>query len=193
MAKTQQETGSRNSTVEMQQSTNLISRRAMWSRLARGGEERTRFVESHLSKNLAFQIRAMRDRERWSQQELAGKVGMNQNAVSRLENPSYGKPTITTLKRLAAAFDVALVVRFVPFSQLIDWVSGTPFEDKGLSSESLAPVSFGQESEITLGRIPDNVNVAAQVTTFQPGPLPVNARPTSPSAASELTRPQLAV
>jgi transcriptional regulator with XRE-family HTH domain len=132
----------------------------------------------------------MRDREGWSQQELARNVGMNQNAVSRLENPSYGKPTITTLKRLAASFDVALVVRFVPFSQLIDWVSGTPLEDKGLSNESLAPVSFGQESEVILGRIPDNVSVVAQAAALQLGPLPVNGRTTSPSAASELIQTQ---
>jgi transcriptional regulator with XRE-family HTH domain len=89
----------------------------------------------------------MRDQRGWSQQQLAKEVGMNQNAISRLENPSYGKATITTLKRLAAIFDVAVVVRFVPFSQLVDWVSGTTFEDKGLSSESLAVPNFSQEEE----------------------------------------------
>jgi transcriptional regulator with XRE-family HTH domain len=72
-------------------------------------------------------------------------VGMNQNAISRLESEWYGRPTISTLKRLAAALDVALVVRFVPFSQLIDWVSGTPFVDSGLSTSSLAVPSFAEE------------------------------------------------
>jgi transcriptional regulator with XRE-family HTH domain len=190
MAKTQQEADSRNYNAEMQQSTNLISRNALWSRLTRGVEARTRFVESHLSKNLAFQIRALRDREEWSQWELAGKTGMNQNAISRLESPSYGKPTITTLKRLAAIFDVALVVRFVPFSQLVDWVSSTPFQDGGLSTESLTPASFRQENQqLELGTIPYNVNVAAQVVTVHLGPLALKSKPTAPSAASELNRP----
>ena len=89
----------------------------------------------------------MRDREGWSQEALAEKVGMNQNAISRLENPDYGKPTLTTLKRLAAAFDVALAVRFVPFGELVDWVSGTPRVDMGLSGDSLNPASFADELE----------------------------------------------
>jgi transcriptional regulator with XRE-family HTH domain len=72
---------------------------------------------------------------------------MNQNSVSRLENPEYGKPTLTTLKRLAAAFDVALVVRFVPFSKLVNWVSGTPFIEEGLSTESLVVTNFNEEEE----------------------------------------------
>jgi len=89
----------------------------------------------------------MREREKWSQEELAKRVGMNQNAISRLENPFYGKPTITTLKRLATAFDVALIVRFAPFGELVDWVSGTPRTNRGLSSESLGVPSFDMEGE----------------------------------------------
>src|SRR5947209_2995232 len=88
---------------EKQASTNLISRSRLLQRLNRGRDARARFVESHLDKGIAFQLRALRDREEWSQQELAEKVGMTQNAISRLESSSYGKPTITTLKRLASA------------------------------------------------------------------------------------------
>jgi hypothetical protein len=75
---------------------------------------------------------------------------MTQNAVSRLENPFYGKATITTLKRIAAVFDVALVVRFVPFSRLVKWVTGTTFEDHGLSSESTIVQDFAREDEANL-------------------------------------------
>jgi HTH-type transcriptional regulator/antitoxin HipB len=128
-----------------QPSTNLISRQGLIERLQRGPEARTRFVESRLSKDLAFQIRSLRDREGWSQTELAEKVGMNQNAISRLENPYYGKATLTTLKRIAAIFDVGLVVRFVSFSQLVNWVSGTPYEERGLSPDTMDVPSFAQE------------------------------------------------
>jgi len=76
---------------------------------------------------------------------LADKIGSNQNAIYRAENPNYGKQTITTLKKIAAAFDVALVVRFVPFSELVDWVSGTPRTIKGLSTEALNVENFAGE------------------------------------------------
>jgi len=80
---------------------------------------------------------------------------MTQNAISRLENPYYGKATLTTLKRIAAIFDVALIVQFVPFSQLVNRVSGTPYVEHGLSPESMNVSSFEEEKEQgTLETIP---------------------------------------
>jgi len=102
-------------------------------------------VDSYLNKHLAFQLRTMRDDKGWSQQETAERARMTQNAISRLENPFYGKATLTTLKRIAATHDVALVVTFVPFSQLVDWVTGTPYVEKGLRPESMHTPAFNQE------------------------------------------------
>jgi len=116
-------------------------------RLRRGKSDRERFVESHLAKGIAHQIRTLRETLGMSQTELAEKVGMNQNAISRLESAEYGKPTITTLKRLAAAFDVALVVRFVPFSEMVNWISGTAHVSKGLSTETIIVPTFSKEEE----------------------------------------------
>jgi transcriptional regulator with XRE-family HTH domain len=127
--------------------TNLNSRPSLIRRLSRSKDARVRFVSSHVDKGYAFQIREMREQKELSQTELGAMVGMNQNAIHRLESPEYGRATITTLKRLAAAFDVALIVRFVPFSQLINWISGTPFVDNGLSSASLAVPSYDEEKE----------------------------------------------
>jgi hypothetical protein len=70
---------------------------------------------------------------------------MTQHAISRLESQGYGKPTLTTLKRLAAAMDVGLIVRFVPFSELVDWVSGTPRTNHGLTAAALAVTTYDQE------------------------------------------------
>jgi len=114
-------------------------------RLKKSPQARAQFVESYVDKGIAYQIRALRDRQDLSQGHLAEMVGMNQNAISRLESPKRGRPTITTLKRLAGAFDVALVVRFVPFSQLAKWVSGTPFVDWGISTASLGVPNFDEE------------------------------------------------
>lgn len=128
-------------------STNLTSREGLCRRLRKSPEARARFVESHLNKELAFQLRSLRDNAELSQDELAAKVGMTQNAISRLENPNYGRATLSTLKRLAATYDVGLVIRFVPFSKLINWVSGTPYLEPGLSSESMDVPSFEKEEK----------------------------------------------
>lgn len=72
---------------------------------------------------------------------------MTQNNISRLESPDYGNYSLASLRRIAGALDVGLVVRFVPFSQYVDWLSSTPHLDYGLSPEALAPASFEQEEK----------------------------------------------
>lgn len=125
----------------------MISKQGLIQRLERGPKARAKFVDSRLCKDLAFQIRSLRDNGGLSQGELAERVGTNQNAISRLENPYYGKATLTTLKRIAAAFDVGLVVQFVPFSQLVNRVSGTPYIEYGLSPETMNVPNFEEEEE----------------------------------------------
>jgi transcriptional regulator with XRE-family HTH domain len=123
----------------------FLSKRSLLERIRRSKESRRRLVSSNIDKGIAFQIRATRTARKWSQSDLALESAMTQNNVSRLESPDYGKHTLSSLKRLADAFDVALVVRFVPFSQYVDWLSGTPHLDGGLSPEALAPVQFEEE------------------------------------------------
>jgi hypothetical protein len=88
---------------------------------------------------------------------FADRLGIKyQNNVSaRLENPNYGKHSLTTLKKIAATCDVALVVWFVPFSRLLDWVTGTPYTDNGLSEGFYDIPSFADDfREANLGSIP---------------------------------------
>ena len=132
---------------ETQQSTSLNSKKSLLERLNRGADVRARFVDSNVSKLVAFQVRALREKEKWSQQRLAEKIDSNQNAIYRAENPNYGKHTVTTLKKIAAVFDVALIVRFVPFSELIDWVTETPHIVEGLTPAALTVPSFSAEIE----------------------------------------------
>ena len=97
---------------------------ARWKQIAaslQDKEYRQAFVSAQISNGLPFQIRTTREDRGWTQGELAERAGMSQEAVSRLESFTYGKFTLSTLKRLAAALDVALIVRFVPFSELVDW------------------------------------------------------------------------
>jgi transcriptional regulator with XRE-family HTH domain len=123
----------------------LLSKAGLLSRIRRSKQARTKLVASNLDKGIAFQIRATRDAQGWTQADLARETGMSQNNISRLESSDYGKHTISSLKRVAEALDVALVVRFVSYSRYIDWLSGTPRLDFGLNPESLAVPSFAEE------------------------------------------------
>jgi transcriptional regulator with XRE-family HTH domain len=78
-------------------------------------ETRENTVESQIKIGIPFQLRAMREHREWTQEKLAEVLGTTQNTISRLENPKTSKPTVKTLLRIARAFDVGLLVRFVPF------------------------------------------------------------------------------
>ncbi len=86
----------------------------------------------------AAQIRAMREQRGWTQEDFAQKIGMGQARISLLENPNYENLSLKTLKRVANVFDVALVVRFAPFSRLLEMVESE-------NPETLAVPSFADE------------------------------------------------
>lgn len=123
-------------------SSNIESIRAqLWEKMRGNKGYRHDFVAAHLSTNIAAQIQTLRESqpEPWTQKQLAEKSGMARARISVLENPSYDKHSLSTLKRIAGAFDVALVVRFVAFSELVKWVSD-------LSPEKLSAPSFERDS-----------------------------------------------
>ncbi len=141
---------SANSSDRKHESTSLISLPKLLEILKRGRKIRSQFVESHLNKSIAYQIRSLRDQEKWTQADFADKLGIKHpnNVSARLENPNYGKLTLSTLKQIAATCDVALVVWFVPFSRFLKWVTGTPYLDNGLSEGFYEIPTFEREFEI---------------------------------------------
>ena len=102
-------------------------------------EARAAYVEGHVRAGVAYQIRAMRDTEGWSQTELGQEMGNTpqaaQAAVARLENPDYGRFSVSTLLSVASAFDVALLVRFVSYSDFLRQVTDAP-------PSALSPVAY---------------------------------------------------
>ena len=85
-------------------------------------EYRDSYVLSNIYNGIATQIKALREQKEWTQKELGEHAdNMKQERVSVLENPNNSSVTINTLQRLASAFDVALMIRFVPFSDLAKW------------------------------------------------------------------------
>ena len=124
---------------------------------------REAFVTSHMSTNIPSQIFSMREDRDWTQQQLATETGMAQPRISVLEDASYEKFNIKTLRRIASAFDVALIVKFVPFSELVDWVTT-------ISPEKLAPPSFENDTLRDIGsdqsRVPTEMRALSTIPAF---------------------------
>lgn len=80
---------------------------------------RHKLAKALLRVSIAYQIREMRLSRGWSQAQLAAKISTKQSAIARLERP-YGKlPAISTLRAIAKAFDVGLLVGFTSWSEFI--------------------------------------------------------------------------
>jgi transcriptional regulator with XRE-family HTH domain len=101
-------------------------------------EYRDSFVESHIKIGIPFQIRLLREERGWTQKELADRIGVKQAWIAQIENPNYSGFSLKTLFKLASIFDIALIVRFISFSNLVKW-------ELELSSVSLKVQSFEEE------------------------------------------------
>jgi transcriptional regulator with XRE-family HTH domain len=111
-------------------------------------EYRHSFVEEKIRTGFAAQIKAIREQREGglTQKRFAEMLGKSQSWVARLEDPNAAPPTLSTMLQVAYAFDVDLEVRFAPFSELVDWVSGNPHWIPGLSSETLAVEDFEHDT-----------------------------------------------
>lgn len=116
-------------------------------------EYRNEFVAASITQGLAYQIRVMRESRGWDQKEFAKRLGLkSQSAVARIEDPSYGKLSFTTFKKIAKAFDVGALVKLVPYSRMLTEVDS-------VAEESLNVVSFEQE----LPKLTRSVNLLATI------------------------------
>lgn len=82
------------------------------------------YMESFLDSLIATQIRTLREREGWSQKELAEKIETTQPAISRLERPDHSSWSLKTLRALAQAFDMAVSIKFVSFGDAVAEIEG---------------------------------------------------------------------
>ncbi|OGM20133.1 hypothetical protein A2714_01070 [Candidatus Woesebacteria bacterium RIFCSPHIGHO2_01_FULL_38_9] len=60
----------------------------------------------------AFEIIKARTENKLSQSQLAKKVGTSQQAIARLESPSYKGRSLSTLEKVAEALGKKLEIRF---------------------------------------------------------------------------------
>jgi transcriptional regulator with XRE-family HTH domain len=121
-------------------------------------EFRDAYAVEQVKTRIPFQIRALRARKQWNQEDLAKRVKTSQTAISRIEDPNYGKLSLQTLFKIASAFDVALLVKFVPFSQFLP-----EYEDS--SPEALCASNFSDDFINIEEWASDNLNTTS--TSFR--------------------------
>lgn len=74
------------------------------------------YMESHAISRVAAQVHALRKQRGLSQQKLAELSGIAQERISKIESGDFTSLTMSSLNKLARAFDVDLRVAFEAFS-----------------------------------------------------------------------------
>lgn len=100
----------------------MKDRSTILSRLRSSFDTRRAYISAKISTLVPSQIRALRMKSDMPRQaDLARAAEMLQSRISMLETPGAANVTLDTLSRIAAAFKVGLIVKFVPFSEMLAW------------------------------------------------------------------------
>jgi ribosome-binding protein aMBF1 (putative translation factor) len=81
------------------------------------GEDKARvasFEEELANAEIAGQIYKLRTKARLSQRQLAAKIGTTASVICRLEDADYSGQSLAMLRRIAAALNKRVEIRFVP-------------------------------------------------------------------------------
>jgi transcriptional regulator with XRE-family HTH domain len=100
----------------------------MISKLINRRDTRESYIRSKLSVLLPAQIRSLRLRREMKQAELGAEADMKQARISMLERIGVASFRLETLIKLASAFRVGLIVKFVPMSEMLAWENVVPVE-----------------------------------------------------------------
>lgn len=112
------------------------------------------YVEEFMNAYIATQIKVLREKSGWTQRELADESGMKQARISLLENVDYDAWSVSTLRKLARAFDLVLKVSFEEFSEAIRSVEGfgrEALDRKSRTDDLSSTVSEQATTELAIG------------------------------------------
>ncbi len=137
----------------MHEKSQLIEKLRNW-------KYREAYIRASINVNLPSQIRALRLKQRMTQRELADESKMLQPRISAMEKPGAIKFNIETLVRVAAAFKVGLIVKFVPLSEMLAW-------ENGFSQDDFDVVTFEEDArlQLTAASTPASVIVGGTLST----------------------------
>ena len=122
----------------------------LWNFL-KNADYRRGFAIAHVGGTLAAQIYTLRTKFELTQSALAKKIGSTQSQVSNWESDCE-TVSLSTLHKIAEAFDVGLLVKFVPFSELareatssnpINWLVPSFDDDTPLAAKITPPTWEG--------------------------------------------------
>lgn len=99
----------------------MSERSKLIDRLIAEKDFRADYIRAKLDVLVPSQLRALRLNKEMNQPALANEAGMKQSRISAMETPGKVNFNLETLVRMAAAFGVGLVVKFVPFSEMLRW------------------------------------------------------------------------
>jgi transcriptional regulator with XRE-family HTH domain len=118
----------------------MLNRIRKFFRKLRNKDFREAFVSARVAAAVGAQIAALRQKNRWSQEELAQRANMKQPRIALLEKGDYESFSFATLKRLASAFGVAVRIDFLSFPDFLKW-------SEGFTSTVLVPDSFDESTK----------------------------------------------
>jgi transcriptional regulator with XRE-family HTH domain len=108
-------------------------------------EYRQGYVDDFLNAYVATQIKVLREQRGWSQKELAERCGMMQPRISVMEDVNYKSWSITTLRKIAEAFDLTLCISFESFEKCMEDIE--KFGREYLEKDSFDDDPYFKESE----------------------------------------------
>lgn len=113
-------------------------------------EYREAYMEAAVNYGLAWQIQVNREARgmgRYELSQILKSVKARPYSVKALEDPDVWEKRLKGLKALAKIFDCALLVKFVPYSELAK-------ESEGLSPQALFARPYAQEAGADVGQKP---------------------------------------
>jgi transcriptional regulator with XRE-family HTH domain len=134
---------------------------AIWKKM-KNKEYRDSFVAAQISNTISAQIHTMRQTRGWTQSDLASRCDMRQSRISDLEDPELQNVEIATLRRIASAFDVALIVRFARFSEVARLSAS-------MKSSDFNATEYSYDSLDTTAPVRSKIKVVYNVSTFSGG------------------------
>jgi transcriptional regulator with XRE-family HTH domain len=169
----------------------ILKKKKAWQRMAADKKYREEYAIAMLKRMIPYQTRAIRQKKNWSQAQLAEAANLTQGVISRAEDPDYGNLTLSTIGRIAAGYDLAAIVRFVPFSELVRFSENLSerefrnlpaFEEENASTH----VEEGSRGPAEQGRVFVNMSASASgamhssvamlPSVVQPGPVQTRVR-----------------
>ncbi len=112
-----------------------------WKKMRKSRRYREHFMSATAKRAFAFQLQAIMQKRKLSQDRLAEMCGLTQGVISRAADPEYGKLTVATKTKIAAGLDMAYLGTLVPFSDLEKWFLG-------LSEEAVQVATFEEEDAV---------------------------------------------